>query len=579
MIRNLIRYGGLGAVIVALAACEKTLEVTNPNQPETERVLATAKDVESLIGTYYKRWHSALWSGRTNIRGMANVMAFENFSSLNNDGQNNRYPFSGAFNDNSVGNGLANYNSKIYFVHSEVNRVASSVIDKIEGGLNLGSPAADLRALAFAEFLRGVSIGYIAMFYDSAAIIGPGTSAEEPGPMIHYPEAMDSAITALERALVHTAAAGSAIGTAFPLPSTWIPSPTNMTQTEFTRLIRSYRARFRANVARTPAERADISQGGMVDWAATIADATAGIQADHLNITNSVAGPFNSWVSQYDTYGLWHQMPPFIIGMADVSGRYSAFLSTPLGDRGAGNNGFFMVTPDLRFPQGATRALQQTDFAITSCQGASQLCKRYFANRTGTDQFAGIGWGWSNYDFVRWHSWRVSGDGTGTNGPLLFFARAEVDLLAAEGHIRLGNFAAALPLINRSRTAGMVNNIATGGGLPAIVAADNTTPVPGGVNCVPKVPQPPAFTTADCGNLMEAMKWEKRIETAYTGFSQWYLDHRGWGDLAEGTPLFWVTPFEDMKVRGKQDSEIYNSGPGGLGFAPNSAAAKGTYGW
>jgi hypothetical protein len=335
------------------------------------------------------------------------------------------------------------------------------------------------------------------------------------------------------------------------------------------KLIRSYRARLRANVARTPAERA------AVNWALVIADAQAGITADHQvttsNNTTSGTGVVNSWRAQWDGAGLWHQMPPFIIGMADVSGNYQTWLSTPLTSRGAGNNGFFMVTPDTRFPQGANRAAQQADFTINTCQAAGSVCKRYFVNRpAGSDQFAGAGWGWSNYDFQRFHPWRVAGDaGTGQQGNTIYFAKTELDMLQAEGLIRTGNFAAAAALINVTRQKN---------GLPAITAFDGTSPVPGGTSCVPQVPIGPTFTTAACGNMMEAMKWEKRIESMFTAVGGWYLDSRGWGDLAQGTPLYWATPNEDLLARGKASSSLYGVGIG-VGDAPNSAAAKGTYGW
>ena len=89
-----------------------------------------------------------------------------------------------------------------------------------------------------------------------------------------------------------------------------------------------------------------------------------------------------------------------------------------------------MTTPDLRFPQGATRAAQQADFPITQCNSASTICKRYFVNRpAGNDNFSGSGWGWSNYDHARFWSWRTSGDGTGQNGKLVFMTKAEMDLM------------------------------------------------------------------------------------------------------------------------------------------------------
>jgi hypothetical protein len=559
MIRELRRYGALLAV-VCLGACENELVVTNPNDPDQRRALATPGDAENMMGSYYRRWHEGLYRTLGNVEGMANIMSFQNYSSLANNCQNQRTPFSGAINDNSVGNTCGGEQQRVYFVESEVNRVASTLLGVMEDGLTLGTPARDNRYKAFGEFLRGISLGYLALVYDSAAVVTDAMEPEDPGELSGYETVMDSALAALQRSIDY-ASANAAGADGFPLPESWIPGPTSMTATEFVRLVRSYRARFLANVARTPAERA------AVNWDQVIADAQNGITSDHLNTTSTVSGPFRAWVAQYDGYGLWHQMPPFVIGMADVSGAYAAWIATPLGDRGAGNQSFFMQTPDLRFPQGATRAAQQADFAITSCQAASTPCKRYFANRLGNDQFAGVGWGWSNYDFVRFHSWRVSGDGTGQNGNIPMFTKAELDMLEAEGHIRKGNFAAAAALINKTRVPN---------GLPAITAFDATSPVPGGaVNCVPKFPQ---GSTVTCGNIMEAMKYEKRIETAYTHFAAWFFDMRGWGDLAEGTPLFWAVPYQDLQARGYQAAAIYSTG-NGVGTAPNSFAPKGTYGW
>ncbi len=100
---------------------------------------------------------------------------------------------------------------------------------------------------------------------------------------------------------------------------------------------------------------------------------------------------------------------------------------------------------------------------------------------------------------------------------------------------------------------------------------------------MPKVPgfgNPPGdFTKVGCGNLWEALKYEKRIETAYTQYAPWYLDMRGWGDLPKDTPLFWAVPYQDLQARGRPISAIYGAGIG-VGNAPNSAAVgPTTYGW
>ena len=323
---KLLRYAALAVAVIGLGACDEELAVANPNAGETARVLGTAADAEALLGTYYRRWSSGVYGSTANLEGMANDQSLMNYSSLANNCQNARAPFSGAANSNAPGNVCAGEQYRLYQFMGEVNRVASSFLGQVKGGLTLGTPARDARAKAYAEFLRGLSIGYVSLMYDSGSVVTDETGAEDAGELVSYKVLADSSNAAFQRAidLTNLAATGSE---GFPLPTTWIPSPTSFTKAEFVKLIRSYRARFRANVARTPAERAT------VDWAAVVADAQNGITADHLITTSTTLGPGNSWRQQYFTVGLWHQMPPFFIGMADVSGAYATWIAKPLSEQ------------------------------------------------------------------------------------------------------------------------------------------------------------------------------------------------------------------------------------------------------
>jgi hypothetical protein len=597
MIRKLIGYAALVA-LVGVSACEDALVVDNPNSGNTEKVLGTPADAEALISSYYKRWHVGVYGSQA-VEGRLNVWSLMNFSSLANNCQNTSYPFGSSNINNSPGNPCNGEHYSLYRILGEVNRVAASFLRKLDAGdgdsLNLGSPARNNRARAFAEMLRGMSLGYIAIMHDSAAVVSAQMTAADPGALVYYTELLDSAYAAMDRAITLASDPLNTAADGFPIPDTWIPTGGTRPWTggatgNFVRLIRSYRARIRANVARTPGERRGNAGGSCtapcapVDWDAVIADATNGFPDDFLVKTGGTDG-FSSlaWRAQYNSFATWHQMPPFYIGMGDNSGSYGAWLAQPLGDRGAGNISFTMVTPDLRFPQGATRTAQQTDFAVSSCQTAATPCKRYFWNRPAADdQFSGLSWGFSNYNHVRWRSWWQAGDaGVARDGKTPVLTIAELNLLRAEGEYYKGNFATAAGLINITRTAGMAGtpSVATGGGLPAIVAFDATSPVPGGVNCVPKVPQAPGFNTVACGNMFEALKWEKRIETAYLSYVPWYLDGRGWGDNPKDTPLFLPVPYQDWQARDKPSSLIYHTGVG-IGSAPGSAQASiGTYGW
>ena len=564
MTKLFIRWAAVSAVLIGAVACNDTkLVVTNPNSGESSRVLGTPNDAEALLGTYYKRWSSGVYGSTTDLQGMAGMQSMMNYSSLANNCLNGRTPFTGASNSNAPGNVCGGEQYRLFSYMGEVNRVATTFLTQIKSGsLVLGNPARENRDKAFAEFLNGIAIGYTALMHDSVSVVSTGQSAADAGTLIGYKAAADTAYAALQRAidLTNIVAIGDQ---GFPLPTTWIPSPTSWSKANFIQLVRSYRARLRANMARTPAERA------AVDWTAVVADAQNGFTADHLIITNVTTGPVNSWRSQYLTFTTWHQMPPFYIGMADVSGSYAAWIAQPVGERGAAS--FTLVTPDLRFPQGANRAAQQTDFAITSCTAANTVCKRYFVNRpAGNDVLSGSGFGFSNYDHVRFYPWAQNGDGSGArNGPTPFMVKTELDMLQAEGLYRAGNFAGAAALVNITRVAN---------GLPAVTAFDASSQVPGGdVNCVPKVPVAP-FNRVACGTLWDALKYEKRLETAYTHYAPWYLDGRGWGELPKDTPLFWAVPYQDLQARGTAISAIYGAGPG-VGNAPGSVAPVSVYGW
>jgi hypothetical protein len=95
--------------------------------------------------------------------------------------------------------------------------------------------------------------------------------------------------------------------------------------------------------------------------------------------------------------------------------------------------------------------------------------------------------------------------------------------------------------------------------------------------CVPRIPQSATGPLA-CGDLWEALKYEKRIETAYTHFAPWYFDGRRWDDLPKDTPLWWPVPFQELQARGRPISALYGTGLG-QGNAANSTAPGSAYGW
>jgi hypothetical protein len=421
----------------------------------------------------------------------------------------------------------------------------------IAGGGTLGQPGSNNTGLnnrvrAFGLFSNGVAMGNLALSYDSAAIVTHKVPSDEIPPLSYYPEVMKAALAQLDSALALATLPASASG--FPLPTTYF-NGNAFTQDQFARIIRSYRARFRANVARTKAER------DAVDWTAVLADAENGIQSDLVVTLSSAAGWGLSFLGSQmfadDSRG-WHQMPMMIYGMADTSGAYDAWIKTPLGDR----DRFLVKTPDKRWPSGETRDAQRANSPANAAFAYDKF--PYIRNRSGQDT-PGQPFGNSYYDFYRFKAVHLAN----IAGPWIAMPKAETDMLAAEAHIRKNNFAAASALINVYRTRA---------GLPALTGITSATQaVPGGSACVPRVPTSAGNATV-CGNIMEAMKWEKRMETAFTGYGQWYFDARGWGDLAEGTNIHWPVPYQELDSR---QMPIYDLG----GIGAPAGAPKGTYGF
>jgi hypothetical protein len=271
---------------------------------------------------------------------------------------------------------------------------------------------------------------------------------------------------------------------------------------------------------------------------------------------NANLGWSAAWLSQMAVSSAWSGMTPYIIGMADTTTGYQSWLALERGSRAP----FLIQTPDARFPKGNTRAAQT---AASPALSAS-LPSIYFRARPPGEDNPGEAYGNSFYDHVRFTSYRQGS----SIGKWLWMSRTENDMLWAEGLMKLGRDAEAVPLINRTRTA---NNLPA---FPAGSVASTPAPAqPGGsaTSCVPRTPTGPA-NTLECGTMYEAMKWEKRMETLYTGYAQWFVDSRGWGDLPVGSPEMYPVPYQEMDARSQT---FYNSPVGD----PKWQALTNTYGF
>lgn len=545
-------------VLLGSAACTEPLVVDNSNQPDRDRALGRPADVEIFIANSYNTINNGTVGGQNAAGVTVNdqlqpgmlVMGLESYSGNANFDMNVRGGIPRGPVDNSRGNSGQSIHERDWTVLHRAARSAAIGLARINAGIGFGSPPRDERNKAFAWFVMGLGVGNLALVYDSVTQIRWDDPPDQSSfVLLHYSAAMALGLEYLDSAIA-VAQAAPAGADGFPLPATWLNGSAagfaggTVSAANFIAFVRSYKARLRASVARNPTARA------AVDWNAVMADVQAGITRDYM-LNGAPASGWNiAWPLQHYLFQSWHQMWSYMLGMADGSGAYDAWLAAPL----ASKTPFLIQTLDRRFPAGADRPTQNTNSPALPPAG------QYFRNRApGQDVVTANTLANSYYDFYRFQSFfnatRI--------GPYPTMTRAEMNGLLAEAAIRTGQWALAAQYIDSSRVRS---------GLPSVAGiTDLTTPVPGGVSCVPRVPQPPTFTSAGCGNLLEAMKWEYRMETAYTGYGMWYFAGRGWGDLPEFTPLHHPVPYQELDVRSQA---LYNlGGPGGVDGAP-----RGTYG-
>lgn len=509
------------AALLGLTACGDALNVRNLDVPDVARVLFDAVSVEQAVAGLGPQLNNTQRASES-VNTQAKIMARETFATVANFGMaakvaNSAFIPNELGNDNQVGN-RANFD--------QFHRVQRLAFNSITAYQNLvasgkaGLPANDEnRMRAFAYLIAGQATGYLSMAYDSVAVGYEGMSTTEIPNFLGAAEANAKAIEFLDSAVT---IAGRGMST---LPNVWI-SGNALTQADFIRLARSYRARIRAAGARTPAERAALP------WATIIADATNGITADFEIAINGTTG----WSAGFDASqiyvpGGWHSVPMSYAGMADTSGAYQAWNATAAGSRRA----FLVVTPDKRWPQGEERGVSCTSAAAV-CVGQQTKnnilpAGQYIRNRPPGDDVVAAGTGESFYDHRRYG---FTQSNTSVPGTYVDMSKTEIDMLAAEGYIRTGNNAAAVTLINVSRVRNGLAPVTTSGA-PANTAGSN--------DCVPKLPN------GSCGSLLEAMKYEKRMETMFTGYMIWFTDSRGWGDLPQNTAIEWPVPYQEMQAR------------------------------
>jgi hypothetical protein len=502
------------ASLVLLAGCQD-LAVTNPNEPDRTRVTSQPDATEALISSAFGVWWP--WSQHYYPTNALSCVADETTNGFADYGE-----LDASSEPRTAFNNSSQYTREAVARDpwNGLLRVVSNVNDAL-AALNRGVPVADsMRARAVAKFVQGLAHGYLALYFDSAFVVTEATDLEaNPPQLLPYPVVMDTALSELSQAI--TLAAANTFD--LPVPG-WLY--TTMTNQDLARLAHSYRARLRASVARSRAERV------AVDWDQVVTDIDAGVVQDFA--PQAIAGEF---VDNYKRLlgrqrvgipGDFGRIDYWLVGPADSTGGFINWVNTPVADRVP----FQLRTQDRRIhPAGNPAGIG------------------LYAGYTTTNRWAASR---GTYHQTRYYLKRFGVNTAWQDSLLPVLTLTEMNLLKAEALIRLNRAAEAVPLINITRVAN--------GQLPP-VTIDGPPDVAG---CVPRKVMPGPMQ-GQCGSLWDALRYEKRIEMMGVTAVVAYADARGWQALVENSFVQLPIPGDELDVLRKA---YYSYGGGGPGSAP-----------
>jgi hypothetical protein len=510
------------AALLALAltgvtgACQD-LNVTDENLPDTARALGEPAAVEAVIKSSFQIWFDYLhnyqdilyWFPMIADEMTSTVVIRETLPAaepriaLKNDPLSAtvwipRGPWDG------FSSAAANTNDALIAMNCGATPTSpcEMQIETVDDGATTPTDNT-VRARAFAKIFQGVTLGYLGLSQDKAPVATEDSVLPkaydaliewEKSHLTSYQNVLPEAIKSIEEGIAIIDA-----NPAFTLGTSWITG-TTLTSAQLSQFAHSMIARLLVYGARTPAERA------AVNWQKVLAVTEKGLTYDFGPVLQN--GLITStYLSRIQRTSDTQQRADYrLVGPADVSGAYQTWLSTPIEQRTRIN----ITTPDRRI-QGTTATSAGSYF-------------RYRTDNNGFDASRGAGY-FSAYQWYR-------KAGASNTGPAVLFSADENRLLRAEAFFRTGNTQEAANLVNVSRTRTQRIGSTNFPGLPAVTKDG----VAQAADCVPRT------RTGACGSLLDALMYERAIESAGADAMRAWFDNRGSGLLQPGTTLHMPVP-------------------------------------
>lgn len=518
IMRNRTLAVGMGALF--LAGCN-TLDVENPNAPDSKRALADPAAIEAVAGGTMRSWFNT-YDGMEG-GGPLVTMAQTYTASWNNFNMNfySSIDADGTRNTRAYQNDLASAGRTTIIAYWQgYYTTLSSAVDVLtairKNNLVITSAANTKRAETIAQLMRGASLMGIALNYDKGYVIDENTDLTT----LEYQtrkQVRDAAVASLAQAATLAAA------NSFTTPAGWT-NGTSYTNVQIAQLARTMAAMTLAYYPRTPEENT------AVDWAAVSALAAGGISSGAKFDFNFTGDGCSSWCHEILYW-------------------FNAFDGGRVHTRVA--NQLDPATQRTPYPNGGNRRPNSADKRLGDGSfGPTDLSSDFGAvpktANAGTDFVYSTGeiyrpdrgmYHQSNIGHIRYdRSGEQSPNGIyGGFGVAPVISRGQNDLLLAEAELRRsgGNLTTAANLINNTRV--------DRGGLSAATAGEGQAA------------------------LLQKLIYEQEIELLGLGSVSYYQRRRVTGGLLAGTPREMPVPAKELAVK---NQVFYTFGGTGLANSP-----------
>ena len=499
------------ALLLASAACNPDLNVTNPNNPDVARAIATPGDVRNLIGNAYNTAYVGMQgSARPYPAAATSVMADNLSASFGNFGMrfNGQEPRLAYENSSGADDGrlASDPYQTLYAALGAVNDGLGAVKRGVKIQVSATSPDETDELVAFGYLTQGITLGMIGLTFDQGFVVDEDTPLGT-ATLTSYADVSAAAVAKYDKAIA------AATGKSWTVPAEFTGGMT-LTAEKLVRMANTLAARQMALTPRDPAENAAVNWGKVLEYA------NKGISTGTPFSLEIEGDGGNLWYDLQKYYGAaesWMRVDQRVIQLMDPSQPVVYTSATPPPRA---------TSPDRRL---------NTDIVFYETIRFDPARGVYFFTQWAHDRY-------------RYHSFE---DGTDLLGRVPWVLAAENDLLIAEALVRTGG--------DKARAAALINNTRVGrGGLAPLSGASSNNDLLAAI-----------FYERDIElmNSGAGQAWfdRRRIDTnlTYNGLpigNTWGF--RGGSGLQKGTPRHLPVPAKELETL---NIPVYTYG----GDAPN----------